>query len=84
MPAGRSEVSQCRGNPGSHTRIDIATGPECRVTLTRYPLLRYLLDSGQAKPYMAGKAELGGLAMTDFPVDRMPSVYAMGALARGR
>jgi uncharacterized NAD(P)/FAD-binding protein YdhS len=67
-----------------HSRIVVATGPEFRVTKSRNPLLRYLLDSGQARPDMAGNTELGGLAMTNFQIDGLPRVFGMGALARGQ
>jgi uncharacterized NAD(P)/FAD-binding protein YdhS len=81
---GRVIISSTATEVPSHTRIVVATGLEYRLTKSHNPLLRYLLNSGQARPSMAGATELGGFAMTNFQIDNLPGVFGMGALARGQ
>lgn len=94
VTVSRSEVrARIHGNPGgardmTFDKLVIATGPEYRLSKSRNPLIRQMLDSGLAQPYIAKNAdgqeiELGGFLTRNLELAGLPGVFGMGATVRG-
>jgi uncharacterized NAD(P)/FAD-binding protein YdhS len=61
----------------------LATGPEYRLSRSESPLIRQILSTGLAKPYLIGDIDIGGFVTKDLELVELPNVFAMGALVRG-
>ncbi|HEX6369801.1 MAG TPA: FAD/NAD(P)-binding protein [Longimicrobium sp.] len=81
----RANVSFLPGAPVEvrYDRLVIATGPEYRVSRTKNPIIRQMLERSLAWPGTADGVELGGFETTEMQVAGLPGVFAMGALVRG-
>jgi hypothetical protein len=63
--------------------VVVATGPEYRLSQSKNPLVRQLLDTRLATACRIDNFEVGGFATTNLELDGLPGVYAMGAMVRG-
>ena len=80
LPGGAASVR--------YDRFVIATGPEYRLSKSRNPLIRQMLECGLAKLCVARSSdgrdvELGGFLTSGLELVDLPRVYAMGAAVRG-